>query len=340
MGKRLRFASQRTGRSLRQVASRETRYSIRAARGYGPRDCHEFTRRGFCCTCRSPTAQARPGPPSPCQLWRDLFVSSVTGGRRVQTERHWLTYYDQRWSNQLKLRWSISIWRSTRLVRCRAGGIMTIQTDNRLHGCWPTRTRLWLNWWNPVSPPDGSGHTDELAPNSSWLPATYLRAPIKEPVLLVGSGGLHAGDSLLVASSPLWRICSIISRYRCVENLVASPTASKAASARTAAVTASMALPVALSCLLQKSPANVSARGSIEALSPSAGCARFDTDTGITSRCHARNDNAGGRSLPCLRPQQRHPPRPDTRVFNTGPVTSHAAPARPPLPLMSAGAKG
>ena len=178
------------------MASRETRYSIRAARGYGPRDCHEFTRRGFCCTCRSPTAQARPGPPSPCQLWRDLFVSSVTGGRRVQTERHWLTYYDQRWSNQLKLRWSISIWRSTRLVRCRAGGIMTIQTDNRLHGCWPTRTRLWLNWWNPVSPPDGSGHTDELAPNSSWLPATYLRAPIKEPVLLVGSGGLHAGDSL------------------------------------------------------------------------------------------------------------------------------------------------
>ena len=50
--------------------------------------------------------------------------------------------------------------------------------------------------------------------------------------------GLHAWGS-----SPLWRICSIISRYRCVENFVASPTASKATSARTAAVTASIARP-------------------------------------------------------------------------------------------------
>ncbi len=42
---------------------------------------------------------------------------------------------------------------------------------------------------------------------------------------------------------PLWRNCSIFSRYRCVENWVASLTASTATSARTAAVTASMARP-------------------------------------------------------------------------------------------------
>src|SRR6202035_1594104 len=58
--------------------------------------------------------------PSPCQLWQDLFVSSVTGGRRVQTERHWLTYYDQRWSNQLKL-WSISISTGDQRAWCDAG---------------------------------------------------------------------------------------------------------------------------------------------------------------------------------------------------------------------------
>jgi hypothetical protein len=42
-----------------------------------------------------------------------------------------------------------------------------------------------------------SRYTDELAPNSSWLPgASHLRAPIKEPVLLHRSRGLHARDSL------------------------------------------------------------------------------------------------------------------------------------------------
>jgi hypothetical protein len=161
-----------------------------------------------------------------------------------------------------------------------------------------------------------SRYTGELAPNSSWLPgATDLRAPITEPVLLHRSRGLHARDSLPEEARRFGEFVQL-SRDTAASKISSPRQRHRRQRPRGQRPLQRPWRSLSRCRAVQKSPANVSARGSIEALSPSAGCARFDTDTGITFRCHARNDDAGGRSLPCLRPHQRHPPRPDAGAQN------------------------